>query len=111
MATLNISAKGQITLDEDLLKHLGMRPGQQITIEKLSDGQIVMKAFRPTGKISDVFGRLKRKDGPCLSIEEMTAIGPPTTCPPASLPPQKLPALPAAHYVLRRALRGGRGGR
>jgi bifunctional DNA-binding transcriptional regulator/antitoxin component of YhaV-PrlF toxin-antitoxin module len=79
MATLTISAEGQITLDDDLLKHLGMRPGQQITIEKLSDGQIVMKAFRPTGKISDVFGRLKRKDGLCLSIEEMTAIGPPTT--------------------------------
>jgi hypothetical protein len=76
MATLTISAEG---LDDDLLKHLGMRPGQQIAIEKLSDGQIVMKAFRPTGKISDVFGRLKRKDGPCLSIEEMTAIGPPTT--------------------------------
>jgi bifunctional DNA-binding transcriptional regulator/antitoxin component of YhaV-PrlF toxin-antitoxin module len=60
MATLNISAKGQITLDDDLLKHLGMRPGQQITIEKLSGGQIVMKAFRPTEKISDVFGLLKR---------------------------------------------------
>jgi bifunctional DNA-binding transcriptional regulator/antitoxin component of YhaV-PrlF toxin-antitoxin module len=74
MAT--ISAKGQITLDDDLLKHLGIKPGQQITIEKLSDGQVVMKAFRP--KISDVFGLLKCKDGPSLSIEEMTAIGPPT---------------------------------
>lgn len=79
MATLNISAEGQITLDDDLLKHLCIRPGQRIIIEKLSDGRLVMKAFRPTGKISDVFGLLKRKDGPCLSIEEMAAIGPPTT--------------------------------
>ncbi|MEH2564028.1 AbrB/MazE/SpoVT family DNA-binding domain-containing protein [Bradyrhizobium sp. AZCC 2289] len=78
MATLTISAEGQITLDDDLLKHLGMRPGQQITIEKLSDGRVVMKAFRPTGKISDAFGLLKRKDGPSLSIDEMAAIGPPT---------------------------------
>jgi hypothetical protein len=55
MATLAISAEGQITLDGDLLKHLGMRPG-----------------------CKDGFGLLKRKDGPSLSIEEMTAIGPPT---------------------------------
>ena len=79
MATLTISAEGQITLDDDLLKHLGLRPGQQITIEKRFDGRVVMKAFRPTGKISDVFGFLRSKDGPSLSIEEMTAIGPPYT--------------------------------
>jgi hypothetical protein len=57
---------------------LGVQPGQQIALEKHSDGRIVMQAVRPTGKISDVFGFLRRKDGPSLSIEEIDAIGPPT---------------------------------
>jgi bifunctional DNA-binding transcriptional regulator/antitoxin component of YhaV-PrlF toxin-antitoxin module len=79
MDTISLTAEGQITLGDDLLKHLGVRPGQQVTIEKLSDGRIIIKAFRPTGKISDVFGLLKREDSPSLSIEEIGAIGPPTT--------------------------------
>jgi hypothetical protein len=33
-----------------------------------------MKAVRPTGKISDVFGFLKRKSGPSLSIEEINQV-------------------------------------
>jgi len=77
MDTLTVTAKGQITLGDDLLKHLGLQSGQQITIEKLSDNRIVMKAFRPTGKISDAFGFLRREDGPSLSIEEISAVGPP----------------------------------
>jgi bifunctional DNA-binding transcriptional regulator/antitoxin component of YhaV-PrlF toxin-antitoxin module len=75
MDTLTVTAEGQIILGDDLLKHLGLEPGQQITTEKLSDGRIVMKAFRPTGKISDAFGFLRREDGPSLSIEEMGAVG------------------------------------
>jgi hypothetical protein len=33
-----------------------------------------MKAIRPTGKISDAFDFLKKKDGPSLSIEEISGI-------------------------------------
>jgi hypothetical protein len=33
-----------------------------------------MKAARPTGKISDVFGFLKRENGPSLSIKEINEI-------------------------------------
>ena len=71
MSTLTITAKGQVTLRKDLLQHLGVHPGEQITVEKLPDGRIEMKAVRPTGKISDVFNRFKREDGPSLSIEEI----------------------------------------
>jgi hypothetical protein len=71
MSTLTITAKGQVTLRKDLLQHLGVHPGEQITVEKLPDGRIEMKAMRPTGKISDVFNRFKREDGPSLSIEEI----------------------------------------
>ena len=78
MKTLVVSSNGQISLDDDLLEHLGARPGQHITFEKLANGRILLKSGRPTGKISDVFGFLRRKDGPLLSIEEISAIGPPT---------------------------------
>jgi bifunctional DNA-binding transcriptional regulator/antitoxin component of YhaV-PrlF toxin-antitoxin module len=74
MSTLTVTAKGQVTLRKDLLKHLGVRPGERITVDKLPDGRIEMKAVRPTGKISDVFGFLKRKNGPSLSIEEINEI-------------------------------------
>jgi len=40
-------------------------------VDKLPDGRIEVKAARPTGKISDVFNFLKRKNGPSLSIEQI----------------------------------------
>ena len=74
MSTLTVSTKGQITLGKDLLQHLDVRPGEKITVTKLPDGRIEMKAARPTGKISDVFGFLKRENGPSLSIEEINEV-------------------------------------
>jgi bifunctional DNA-binding transcriptional regulator/antitoxin component of YhaV-PrlF toxin-antitoxin module len=74
MPTLTITAKAQVTLRKDLLKHLGVQPGEKISIDKLPDGRIEVKAARPTGKISDVFDFLKRDNGPSLSIEEMNEI-------------------------------------
>jgi AbrB family looped-hinge helix DNA binding protein len=74
MSMLTVTSKGQVTLRKDLLKHLGVQPGEKIVVDKLPDGRIEMKAVRPTGKISDVFGFLKRPNGPSLSIEEMNRI-------------------------------------
>ncbi len=74
MSTLTITAKGQITLRKDLLKHLGVQPGEKITVDKLPDGRIEVKAARPTGKISDVFDFLKKEDGPSLTIKEINEV-------------------------------------
>ena len=74
MGTLTITAKGQVTLRKDFLEHLGVRPCEKITVDKIPDGRIVVKAARPTGNISDVFDFLKRENGPSLSIEEMNKI-------------------------------------
>jgi len=38
---------------------------------RASDRRVESKAVRPSGKISDVFGFLKQKNGPSLSIEDM----------------------------------------
>jgi len=74
MSALIVTSNGRITLSKELLKHLGVRPGERITLSKLPAGRIEIRAARPTGKISDTFGTLKRKDGPSLSIEEINEI-------------------------------------
>ena len=74
MGTLTVTAKGQVTLRRDILKHLGVQPGEKIAVDKLPDGRIEVRAARPAGKISDAFGFLKRKGGPSLSIEEINKI-------------------------------------
>lgn len=74
MTTLTVTSKGQVTLRKDLLRHLGIQPGEKISVDKLPDGRIEMKAVRPRGKISDVFNFLKKKSNPVLSIEEITEI-------------------------------------
>jgi antitoxin component of MazEF toxin-antitoxin module len=74
MSTLTVTAKGQVTLRKDLLKHLGVHPGEEVTVEKLPNSRIQVKAARPTGKISDVFDFLKEENSPSLSIEEMKEV-------------------------------------
>jgi len=74
MSTLTVTAKGQITLRRDLLRHLGVKPGEKVAIEKLPDGRIEVRAVRAAGQISDAFNFLKRKGGPSLSVEEMNEI-------------------------------------
>ena len=74
MNVLTVTAKGQVTLRKDLLQHLGVQPGAKVAVNKLPDGRIEIRAAQPTGKISDVFGFLKRKGGPSLSIEQINEI-------------------------------------
>jgi AbrB family looped-hinge helix DNA binding protein len=74
MSTRTVTAKGQVTLRKDLLKHLGVQPGEKIIVDKLPDGWIEIKASRRMGKISDVFDFLKRENGPSFSIEEINEV-------------------------------------
>ena len=73
MITLTVTAKGQITLRQDLLKHLGIGPGEKVEIEKLPDGRIMAKAASG-GTMRSFFGCLAQADGPVLSVEEMNRI-------------------------------------
>jgi len=75
MSTLTVTAKGQVTLRKDVLEHIGVQPGEKISVEKLPDGRIEVKAAGPAGKISDAFGYLKSKrKGRSLSIDDMNRI-------------------------------------
>ncbi|WP_158815782.1 AbrB/MazE/SpoVT family DNA-binding domain-containing protein [Methylocapsa sp. S129] len=74
MSTLKVTAKGQVTLRQDVLKHLGVQPGEKINVEKLPDGRVEVKALRSKGKISDVFNFLKKEKGRPLSIAEINEL-------------------------------------
>jgi bifunctional DNA-binding transcriptional regulator/antitoxin component of YhaV-PrlF toxin-antitoxin module len=74
MTTLTITAKGQVTLKQELLTHLGVGPGEKIEADKLPDGRIVVRAAAQNGRISDFVGCLVQKRGPKLAIDEMNEI-------------------------------------
>jgi bifunctional DNA-binding transcriptional regulator/antitoxin component of YhaV-PrlF toxin-antitoxin module len=69
---LTVTARGQVTFRKDVLKHLGIRPGDKIRLELLPDGRAELKAERPQGSWQTLRGFLKgRTSGARLSIEEI----------------------------------------
>ena len=71
--SLLITAKGQLTLRKETLKHLGVQPGQRVAVELRPDGVVELRPA-PRGRISDAFGCLPRPDRPALTIEEMNEV-------------------------------------
>jgi antitoxin PrlF len=49
MASLAVTAQGQVTLGPDLLRHLGVQPGEGIEFEKLPSGELRVRAAQPNG--------------------------------------------------------------
>jgi len=45
MTKLTITAKGQVTLKQELLRHLGVGPGEKVEADQLSDGRIIDQAI------------------------------------------------------------------
>lgn len=74
MTKLKITAKGQVTLKQELLKHLGVSPGEKIEADKLPDGRIIVSAAAQDGTISDFIGCLSRRGGPKLTIDKINKI-------------------------------------
>lgn len=74
MTTLTVTAKGQVTLKRDLLKHLGVSPGEQVEADKLPDGRIIVRAADQDGSIADFIGCLSQRGGRKLTIEEINKI-------------------------------------
>jgi AbrB family looped-hinge helix DNA binding protein len=72
MGTLTITAKGQVTLRKDLLKHLGVGPGQKVEVNELPGGRIEVKAARPAGSIDDFIGLLAGKTRKVATVEEIS---------------------------------------
>jgi antitoxin PrlF len=69
--TLRVTVRGQVTFRKDVLRHLGIRPGQQIAVEKLPNGRVSLRAARPAAKIDSFIGLLAGKTGKVASLEEI----------------------------------------
>lgn len=71
MATLTVTAKGQVTFRKDVLQHLGIKPGEKIELDLLPDGRGLLKAARPSGTIKGFVGLLAGKTRKVATIEEI----------------------------------------
>lgn len=71
MATLTVTSRGQVTFRKDVLKHLGVSPGEKIELELLPGGRGVLKASRPSGSMDDFIGILAGRTKKVASIEEI----------------------------------------
>ena len=71
MATLTVTARGQVTFRKEVLQHLGIKPGQKIELDLLPDGRAVLKAAKPTGAISSFVGLLAGRTKKVATIEEI----------------------------------------
>jgi len=73
MSTLTVTARGQVTFRKEVLRHLGIRPGEKIALDLLPDGRAELKAAQPKGSFRELRGFLKgRTNGARLSIEEIS---------------------------------------
>jgi len=74
MTMLTVTAKGQVTFRKDVLRHLGMQPGDKLELTLLPGGRAELRASRPGGSIDDFIGLLSGRTDRVLSIEEMKEI-------------------------------------
>ena len=58
MTILTFTAEGLVTLRRELLRHLGVRPGQRMEVSALPGGRIDVRAAQPPGSIDAFIGRL-----------------------------------------------------
>ena len=71
--TLTVTAKGQVTLRKELLRHLGVTPGQKVEVDLLSNGRLEVRA-KPSGSIKAFLGCAARPGTKPLSIDEINEI-------------------------------------
>jgi bifunctional DNA-binding transcriptional regulator/antitoxin component of YhaV-PrlF toxin-antitoxin module len=71
MPTLTVTAKGQITLRQELLRHLNVAPGQKVEVDKLPDGRLMVQPAQKRGSIAAFSGSLAKEGTPRLTIEEI----------------------------------------
>jgi bifunctional DNA-binding transcriptional regulator/antitoxin component of YhaV-PrlF toxin-antitoxin module len=71
MITLTVTARGQITFRKDVLRHLGIKPGEKIELDLLPDGRGLLRAARQTKTIADFVGLLAGKTTRVATIEDI----------------------------------------
>ncbi len=70
---LTITAKGQVTLRQSVLKHLGIKPGHKVDVSLLPNGRVELRAAGTAPNIKDLRGALRRPGQATVSLEDMQA--------------------------------------
>lgn len=70
MPTLTVTAQGQITLRRELLQHLQIQPGQQVTADKRANGVLALHTKAPEGLEGFVGGLSSRTPGIATHIPQ-----------------------------------------
>ena len=68
---LTITAKGQFTLRQSVLDHLGVRPGAKVSVSLLPGGKVEILPASTGHDIRAVRGRLRRPGQAPVSLEAM----------------------------------------
>ena len=71
MAILTVTARGQVTFRKDVLRHLGVKPGEKIELELIPGGKGMIGAARKTGSIEDFIGVLAGKTRKTAAIGDI----------------------------------------
>jgi antitoxin PrlF len=104
VTTLKVNARREVTLTKDILRHLGISPGQSVVVHKLSHGRIALEAKRSTRGIEKFIGLLAGMTSKVATLEEIkNASGPKT---PKATSRSKL-ILDRKSREARRVVRGG----
>ncbi len=72
MTTLTVTARGQVTFRKDVLRHLGIEPGEKIELDKLPDGRVALRAIRPAGTIDGFLGLLAGKTKKAATLDDIS---------------------------------------
>lgn len=67
---ITVTAEGQVALQDDVLRHLGVRPGDRLSVELLNDHRIELRP-KPDKPVSTIFGMLEQSNTERLTIEEI----------------------------------------
>lgn len=71
--SLTLTARGQVTFRKDVLRHLGLAPGDRLQLELLPDGRGLIHAARPAGSMAGFVGSLAGRTARVATLEELDA--------------------------------------
>ena len=71
--SLTLTARGQVTFRKDVLRHLGLGPGDKLEVELLPDGRGLIRAAKPAGSMAGFVGSLSGRTTRVATLEEINA--------------------------------------
>ena len=70
---LTVTAKGQVTLRQSVLTHLGVGPGRKLGATLLPGGRVELRQLDDIPSLASLRGALKRPGQSVVTLEEMQA--------------------------------------